>query len=332
MTKQAKILSFDEAKRTRCTPRNSVRFQQSKNKDTSKKKAKITRKSVSDKARVSKMMPDKARVSKAIPGKARLNKAVPDKARASKAASKEGASKATPKDGANASATRENENTRMSFFTNIKKNYLKRKAARAFYKNYGAKDGSDNASSASGEANKQGAAAASQGNSSRAAVYKGQMGHAHRRATRLQTSENANSKQARKYAIRLPQFKSSKLCVCAAGLVCIVVACIYLYPAAQQYYFSVRECDQLRAEYEAVSNRNDAIQSDVNALSTSEGVEDRAHAELGWTKSGEHAAVVRGLEDTQDSSDFTANIVPGSIEAPSTWYSALLDPIFGETS
>ena len=49
----------------------------------------------------------------------------------------------------------------------------------------------------------------------------------------------------------------------------------------------------------------------------------------GWVSKGENAVTVYGL-DLDDDSTFTASIVPGSIPAPETWYSKLLDPIFGE--
>ena len=40
-------------------------------------------------------------------------------------------------------------------------------------------------------------------------------------------------------------------------------------------------------------------------------------------------ATVTGVDAAEDDSTFTANIVPGTIEAPETWYSEILDPIFG---
>ena len=110
---------------------------------------------------------------------------------------------------------------------------------------------------------------------------------------------------------------------------CLVFTVSFLYPSAAQLYHSVRDRDQLQAEYAAIEQRNDSIQATVDALSTDVGVEDRAHQEFGWVSKGENAVTVYGL-DLDDDSTFTASIVPGSIPAPETWYSKLLDPIFGE--
>lgn len=109
----------------------------------------------------------------------------------------------------------------------------------------------------------------------------------------------------------------------------LVLTGIFLYPSAKQYYVTMRECDRLQAEYEAIENRNANIQSEVDALATDAGVEDRAREEFGWVKTGEHAVNVRGLDVGEDESTFRANIVPGSVKAPETWYSKWLDPLFG---
>lgn len=110
--------------------------------------------------------------------------------------------------------------------------------------------------------------------------------------------------------------------------VCLVFSCAFLYGPAQQYYQEVRERDRLQAEYTAVQQRNDALQDEVDTLSTNEGVEDRAHEEFGWVKSDETAGSVTGI-DVEKESDFRANIVPDSIDPPDTWYSGILDPLFG---
>ena len=51
---------------------------------------------------------------------------------------------------------------------------------------------------------------------------------------------------------------------------------------------------------------------------------------FGWVKKGEETANVRGLDlDEDEASTFRANITPGSVEAPETWYSPFLDALFG---
>ena len=58
-------------------------------------------------------------------------------------------------------------------------------------------------------------------------------------------------------------------------------------------------------------------------------IEAYAHEQFGWVKEGEETASVRGLDLPEEGSTFRANIVSDSIEAPETWYSTLLDPLFG---
>lgn len=137
-------------------------------------------------------------------------------------------------------------------------------------------------------------------------------------------TRGGDSQKAAARLVRKPWFIAT-----AVTAFCLAFTVSFLYPSAAQLYHSVRERDQLQAEYAAIEQRNDSIQASVDALSTDAGVEDRAHQEFGWVSKGENAVTVYGL-DLDNDSTFTASIVPGSIPAPETWYSKLLDPIFGE--
>ena len=210
----------------------------------------------------------------------------------------------------------EREPETLSRFEKLKRKHAKDKADRKFARQYGG-----NGDAASGEGG------------SRAAVYKGEMGSAHRRSSRMQNEESSSasrrtrggdSQKPAARPVRKPWFIAA-----AVAAFCLVFTVSFLYPSAAQLYHSVRERDQLQAEYAAIEQRNDSIQASVDALSTDAGVEDRAHQEFGWVSKGENAVTVYGL-DLDDDSTFTASIVPGSIPAPETWYSKLLDPIFGE--
>ena len=46
---------------------------------------------------------------------------------------------------------------------------------------------------------------------------------------------------------------------------------------------------------------------------------------------GENAVYVKGL-DTSHTDAVYADVVAGTVPAPDTWYSAVLDPIFGYSS
>lgn len=210
----------------------------------------------------------------------------------------------------------EREPETLSRFEKLKRKHAKDKADRKFARQYGG-----NGDAASGEGG------------SRAAVYKGEMGSAHRRSSRMQNEESSSASRrtrggdSQKPAARL--VRKPWFIAAAVAAFCLVFTVSFLYPSAAQLYHSVRERDQLQAEYAAIEQRNDSIQASVDALSTDAGVEDRAHQEFGWVSKGENAVTVYGL-DLDDDSTFTASIVPGSIPAPETWYSKLLDPIFGE--
>lgn len=210
----------------------------------------------------------------------------------------------------------EREPETLSHFEKLKRKHAKDKADRKFARQYG---GSGDAAPGEG--------------GSRAAVYKGEMGSAHRRSSRMQNEESSSASRrtrggdSRKPAARL--VRKPWFIAAAVAAFCLVFTVSFLYPSAAQLYHSVRERDQLQAEYAAIEQRNDSIQATVDALSTDAGVEDRAHQEFGWVSKGENAVTVYGL-DLDSVSTFTASIVPGSIPAPETWYSKLLDPIFGE--
>ncbi|WP_232050940.1 FtsB family cell division protein [Arabiibacter massiliensis] len=196
-----------------------------------------------------------------------------------------------------------------------KRSRSKAKAERKFERQFGSKD-----SAASDPAPEGGP---------RAAVYKGEMGSKHRHAARMQNE--ASGQPTRRTPLGfLASLKSSRAFIATMALaVCLVLSGSFLYPAAQQYYQALREHDRLAAEYAALSDRNDALQSDVNALQTDSGIEARAHEQLGWVKEGEQTANVRGLDLPEEAPTFRANITSDSIETPETWYSPFLDPLFG---
>ena len=171
---------------------------------------------------------------------------------------------------------------------------------------------------------------------SRAAVYKGEMGANHKRAARMQ---NDAAGKARTFSLAslnplalLSSGKQSPKAIAGLGFVaCLLLTCWFLYTPAQQLYHSVREHDRLQAEYAAIEQRNASLESEVGTLQTDAGIEDRAHEQFGWVPEGEQTANVHGLsaDGGDEGSNFTANIVAGSVEAPETWYSPVLDALFG---
>ena len=165
----------------------------------------------------------------------------------------------------------------------------------------------------------------------RAAVYRGEMGSQHKRASRMQNEENVRNGGV---SVPMPNLKSGLLKKPAffggLALAACALACgLFLYAPAQRYYLELRDRDRLAVEYELVSERNEAIAAEVALLSTPEGIQDRAREEFGWIAEGEHAVSVTGLSSEAQPVNFQANINSASVKAPETWYSDFLDSFFG---
>lgn len=205
------------------------------------------------------------------------------------------------------------EETRPSRLEKLKRSAAKNKAGKAFTKQFG--NGDSDASAPSG---------------SRAALYKGEMGKKHKQASRMQGNpgQSMGTSKKRLSGISL-NVRSPRFVVSIAVAACLVFSCIFLYPTARQYYVTVRQHDQLQAEYAALQQRNEVIKSEVDSLSTDAGIEDRARREFGWVKEGENAVTVYGIDAPGDESAYNKAITPGSVEAPETWYSPILDVVFG---
>ena len=166
----------------------------------------------------------------------------------------------------------------------------------------------------------------------RAAVYEGKMGARHRKAAAALQSGAASVQSFATGvmgSIHLPDFKRMprKTIRTLLTIGCVFMLCFMMYTPAQQYYKQMRERDRLAAEYEAVLDRNDALDASVDSLQSHSGIEDKAHSEYGMVKDGEQAGSVSGIDVVGDS-DFTANVVPGGVPAPDTWYSGFLDVFF----
>ena len=199
----------------------------------------------------------------------------------------------------------------------------------------------------------------------RAAVYKGEMGRSQRRAQHMQT--NATHKGSKSAGFRLqgnpfvypgtaqekkrePHNKQqaqgnfftrviSKLAniffgtprrlVALSMVVCVVIAGVFMYPAVKQYYTEMRHLDKVNAEYQAVSERNADLTATRDYLKSSAGVEELAHEQYGWVTEGENSVLVYGLQNDTVLADTNLYIKRGSVSAPETWYSVILDPLFG---
>lgn len=110
---------------------------------------------------------------------------------------------------------------------------------------------------------------------------------------------------------------------------CLVIAGAFMYPAAKQYYTEMRHLDKVNAEYQAVADRNADLAATRDYLQSETGIEEMAHEKYGWVNEGEHSVLVYGLPDDGTMADTNLYIKRGSVSAPETWYSVILDPLFG---
>ena len=196
----------------------------------------------------------------------------------------------------------------------------KERASRQFDRQYGGR--------ASAEGANEGAP--------RAAVYKGEMGASQRKSARMQRASEAGSWSAKLdpsgWLSRINL--SSRTARLVTGAVCAVFVCAFLYTPMQQYYQAVRENARLAVEYEAVTERNVALDEHNESLASDAGMEDAVRQKYGYIVAGEQTAVVTGLSDEVDASkranaEVEANILSSSIKAPEEWYTPILDAIFG---
>lgn len=194
----------------------------------------------------------------------------------------------------------------------------------------------------------------------RAAVYKGQMGSSQRRANRMQSGgsvassgKSSGMRAARKAGADGAKqgggfsvgalfgaigsgitglFSSTKRVVALTAVACVVVACSFMYPAAKQYYTELRSYQQVQAEYDAVVARNELLAEQRDYLNSVEGIEQTAHDNYGWVNKGENAVLVYGLRGDDELPETNLYVTSGSVPAPETWYSVILDPFFGFTN
>jgi len=202
-----------------------------------------------------------------------------------------------------------------SKFSEIKQSRSKSKAGRQFSKQF-ADDAPSSASAGP-----------------RPAVYKTEMGRQHKKMTQMQSKSYAGESSVGLLAAPFQWLKSPKFVVGLMGIViCVVLVGAFLYPVAKQSYTAARQLDQKNAELVAVQANNQAIQNQIDTLSTPEGIEDRARSDYGWTMQGEQGGTVYGLDSSDSSSTTppaTADAVADGVQAPQYWYTGFLDALFG---
>lgn len=171
---------------------------------------------------------------------------------------------------------------------------------------------------------------------SRAALYEMRMGRTQKRSTKMQNdSSSGNSKRAKSVSLSsLFSWMSSAIAsrFVIAGC-CVFFTFVMLYQPLADYYDESRQLQQLEAEYSALEEQNASLKSEIDYLNTDAGLEDYARYKLGYIRADEQTATVENIEPSSKVNDTSGSIsysIPaGSVPAPDTWYSGVLDFIFG---
>lgn len=163
----------------------------------------------------------------------------------------------------------------------------------------------------------------------KAALYSTHMGRVHRKSSRMQNTAARTTSRAGSASIATSSRRRWVVPVCVVAL--LVLCGAFLYAPAKDYYIASRDAAKTQAEYNRVSQENSQLQSDVESLSTDEGIEDRAREDYGWVKEGENSVSVSGLSSDRDQSTNASSKADTASEAkvPTTWYSGILDAFFG---
>ena len=167
-------------------------------------------------------------------------------------------------------------------------------------------------------------------------MYEMSMGATHRKSARMQNNEGKKSGFGG-FGFALPFSGGGKSLSVAAtrgivALAAVVFTVFMLYPSCQNYYNETRQLQQLEAQYQALTDYNTQMQSQIDYLNTDEGLEEYARSELGWIRQDEHMVTVEGVESSVDGStqsSTTHSPLNEDIPAPDTWYSGVLDVFFG---
>ena len=213
------------------------------------------------------------------------------------------------------------KNSEESLIGSLKKKFRSAKADRQFDRTVGARERAE-------------AQRRQQGEASRAAVYDMRMGATQRRSSRMaEESKKKGPSLSLPFGIPLaiPAHVPQWAMRIAAGAAVFALAAVVLFPGCQNYYNETRQLQQLQAEYDALESYNAKMQTQVDYLNTDEGLEDYARSELGWVRSDEKVVNVEGVTSTGNgrNTERLYAITSGSIKAPDTWYSGVLDVIFG---
>ena len=172
----------------------------------------------------------------------------------------------------------------------------------------------------------------------RAALYKGEMGSNQRRSVRMQRSSSADPVSAK--VNPAGWFSNLNLTPrtlkVGTAILCVVLALVFLYTPAQQYYQAQRENSRLAAEYAVIEQRNEALDEQNDTLASNAGMEDAGRQKYGYVVQGEQVAAVSGLSDHVVSSALAANnegieanVLSSTVKAPEEWYTPFLDALFG---
>lgn len=93
-------------------------------------------------------------------------------------------------------------------------------------------------------------------------------------------------------------------------------------------YSQIRATEKANAELQLVLARNEKLSTNVSALKTDKGIEDKAKDDYGYVKKGEGVAHVSGI-DASNSFKLPEYVDSNKVTAPTSALTDVLDAIFG---
>lgn len=162
------------------------------------------------------------------------------------------------------------------------------------------------------------------------------MGKSQKKATKIQSKQDSKRNHLRfdlgfnPYKLTVHFFSKIGKVGKAFLFICLFVLLtgVFCYPSTKTFYNETRNTEKLAIELSALNDRNATLKSNVDALNTDQGIEDKAKSDYGYVKNGEGSALVQGIERSKEN-NLPKFVDVDDIKADGSWFTPFLDLIFG---
>lgn len=148
--------------------------------------------------------------------------------------------------------------------------------------------------------------------------------------TKLDAREKAKAQKVKEKEEKreIREFRRKRILVFSGfAMLILILACIMIYPVAQEWYKTLRENQRLEAQYNVLAALNEDTQEHIDGLNTDDGIENQAR-EYGWVKEGENAVTVVNAGESSETATASDPVDLEEIEAPQTWLTDIFDAVF----